>query len=384
MKSKLYLPVLISLIVYSASLAQTTYYIPGSGTTVKELSFEAPALLTQNFNYCNGWAGTGFGLTGTQRGAPEAVNVIANPKPVTSSGNQVLAFRSFERDAAWHAANSAGCPGSIYGGPDDNTLGGGYQDDFFMTGAGWVSADTPSVMMHVFVPDYLDGNSIVTSLRMPVKFVVAGTSYNSWPGIWCYGSFFYLRGPGRADIGQYTYAANAGKDTWWTFGVSITPDGDIQYYATPSYVTELTVDHFIGSNSVLSAQARAESSTPEDYEYYPVAQSNDAIIMSSNINMTTSLTLIDNLFYTKGTTQVLSVTENDVKSIAMYPNPTSDYLFVKGLRNTTPYKISDNLGRVIKTGNITTASNKIDVNFLSKGIYFLILDGYKTNKFVKD
>lgn len=367
MKTKLYLGLLMSLIVYSAVFAQNTYFIPGTGITVKELTFEAPAQLTEKFNYGNGWAGTGFGLSGTQRGAPEIISVIVNSQMVTSSGNQVLAFYSQDRNAAWYAANPSAVGTTVYGGADTES-----QDDFFMYGDSWVSSETPSVMMHVFLPSSLDLNG-VTSLRMPVKYN-SGTS--SWPGIWCYGDILRLRDPGRDDIQITTNVANGGKDTWWTLGLSIAPDGDIQYYATPSFVTTLTAEHCIGFNSVLSPA--------NGHVYNSVDSNSDAIIMSSNRNLTETPTLIDRMYYTKGTDQVLGVKEKNVQSIVMFPNPTSDYLYVKGLRNSTSYKISDNLGRVIKTGNIQMASNKIDVNFLLKGIYFLDLDGYKVNTFVKN
>lgn len=367
MKEKIVLLTSLSLMFCSTLSSQNTYYIPGTGTAVKELSFESASQLTETFDYSSGWAGTGFGLSGTQRGAPEHVSVIANPEMVASSGNQVLAFRSQTRDAAWYTANPSAVGTTYYGGVDPET-----QDDFFMYGASWVSADTPSVMMHVFLPGSLDASG-VTSLRMPVKYNL-GT--NSWPGIWCYGDELHLRGPGRPDIVYTTNAANGGKDTWWTLGLSITPNGDIQYYATPSFVTALTTSHFIGSNSDISAQ----TSLP----YNPVDENSDAIIMSSNRNLTTTPTLIDRLYYTKGTTQVLSIKDNNVKEVLVYPNPTTDYLVVKGLKTKTPYKIVDNLGRAVIKGNITTSTNKIDVNFLNKGIYFLVLDEYKAKTFIKN
>lgn len=377
MKNKLHTILLTSIICFTVSFAQeTTYYLPGTGTTVKALDFESASALTEKFNYGNGWAGTGFGLTGTQRGAPEIISVIENPEKVPSSGNQVLAFRSQERDAAWYVENPSAVGTNVYGVPDATPQQDGGQDDFFMTGPGWTSSDTPSVMMHVFLPDPSDDGRVVTSLRMTVKFDRNGNMTDSWPGIWCYGSYLHLRGPGRNDIRLDIDEANGGKDSWWTLGLSIAPDGDIQYYATPSYVTELTAEHFIGSNSVISPEA--------GLSYFPVSQSNDAIIMNSNINMTTSPTLIDNLFYTKGTTQVLSVQNNEMVSMAMYPNPTSDYLFVKGLNDKSAYKIVDGLGRIVGTGSISSASDKINVNALSKGVYILSLDGFRTQTFIKN
>jgi hypothetical protein len=290
-----------------------------------------------------------------------------------------LAFRSFDRDAAWYAENPSAVNATYYKDVDVEE-----QDDFFMTGSGWTPAETPSVMMHIFVPDYLDNNNIVTSLRMPIKFDAQGASYSSWPGVWCHGTFFVLRGPGRRDILKDTNAPNGGKNTWWTFGVSIAPDGDIQYYATPNYVTQLTKEHLVGVNSILSAEAIAGGENANDYGYYPVGQSSDAIIMSSNLNTTAEKTLYDDILYTKGTTQVLNVAKNELLTVSMYPNPTSDYLFVNGLNSNTSYKISDSLGRILKTDKVETTSNKIDVSFLPNGIYFLQVNGYKSNTFVKN
>ena len=379
MKAKYYLALFSTVATFSFSFAQSTFYIPGTGTSVKKLQFETAAQLTEKFNYGGGWAGTGFGLTGTQRGAPEIIATIANPKMVSGAGNQVLSFRSKTRDANWHTENPSAV-GQVYYGVADQEA----QDDFFMTGAAWLPAETPSVMMHVYIPEYTSSNEIITSLRMPILYTNSnGASEPSWPGVWCHGSFFVLRGPGRNDILQDTNAPNGGKDTWWTFGVSIAPDGDIQYYATPSYVTQLTKEHLVGVNSIVSAETRALVANPQNYLYYPVLKSNDAIIMSSNINTTSENTLIDNLFYTKGTTQVLSLKENKLLSVTLYPNPTSQYLFVDGMQKTTPYKIVDNAGRIITNGNISIQSNTIDVVTLKKGVYYLVLKGYKTSKFIK-
>lgn len=366
MKQKLLVTLLMSLLFSLVTISQTTYYIPGSGTTVKELNFETTAQLTEKFNYGSGWAGAGFGLSGTQRGAPENISVIANPQAVTSSGNQVLAFYSSDRNASWYSNNPSAVGTNVYGSQDSES-----QDDFFMYGASWVAADTPSVMMHVFLPNSLDQNG-VTSLRMPVKYN-SGTS--SWPGIWCYGDILRLRGPGRNDIQINTNAPNGGKNTWWTLGISVTPTGDIQYYATPSYVSELTKEHIVGINSVISPE--------NNHNYYPVDSNSDAIIMSSNRNLTTTPTLIDKIIYTKGTTQVLNLSKNELPIVNIYPNPTTDFLFVNDLKAETSYKIYDNLGRIIKAGKTKNKQYKIDVSAFPKGIYILNLEGYKAKLFIK-
>ena len=369
MKIKLYITVLFVLVCYCKSFGQITYYIPGTGTAIKTVDFENANLLTQKFAYGTGWAGTGFGLTGTQRGAPEVISVITNPQQVSSSGNQVLAFRSQDRDAAWYEENPSAVGTTVYGVPDTES-----QDDFFMTGANWVASEIPSVMMHVYLPSTV-GDDGVTSLRLVVKF--DDPLRDSWPGIWCYGNRFVIRGAGRSDISIPTNAPNNGKDTWWTLGLSVAPDGDVQYYATPSFVATLLPEHCLGFNSVLSAS----NSLP----YYPVVKMNDAVIMTSNRNLSQTPTLIDFMSYTKGAQQiVLSVTSNNMKSITMYPNPTSNYLYVKGLPSATAYKIFDSLGRVVKIGSVTSSSNGVQVDSLSNGLYFLSLDGFGKKTFIKE
>lgn len=70
-----------------------------------------------------------------------------------------------------------------------------------------------------------------------------------------------------------------------------------------------------------------------------------------------------------------SVIENDPAHIELSPNPVSDKLTLhasKSLMNNH-FKIISTTGQIIMDGKLL--SNEIDVNTLSKGYYFLILDG---------
>lgn len=114
----------------------------------------------RSVRYHKGWAGTGFGLTGTQRWAPEWMQIAEK------DGRKGLAILSQDRDAAWYQLpqHAASIWNSIYGRPDSEA-----QDDLYMYGRSWVAADEPMVVMHVYVPARQ-----TTSLRMPV-WATSGT-----------------------------------------------------------------------------------------------------------------------------------------------------------------------------------------------------------------
>lgn len=63
----------------------------------------------------------------------------------------------------------------------------------------------------------------------------------------------------------------------------------------------------------------------------------------------------------------LATTETVKNNFSIYPNPTSDILYIKS-DNRVSYQIYDLTGRMVKSGNYT---NGIDVKNLSKGMYIL-------------
>jgi len=68
----------------------------------------------------------------------------------------------------------------------------------------------------------------------------------------------------------------------------------------------------------------------------------------------------------------------------LYPNPTSDKLFVSGKSTNTLYTILNSLGMEVKKG--FTSGNSIDVSQLDNGVYYIQLSENETNqrlKFIK-
>ena len=81
-----------------------------------------------------------------------------------------------------------------------------------------------------------------------------------------------------------------------------------------------------------------------------------------------------------------SVEENDSGTFNVYPNPTNGILFVKTRRATslpgeTKFHITNTMGQILMTGQITGETQQIDVTNLPQGMYFIAIDGV-TQKFL--
>ena len=82
---------------------------------------------------------------------------------------------------------------------------------------------------------------------------------------------------------------------------------------------------------------------------------------------------------------VLSVSNiESAGNLSIYPNPTSYFIYIKNLKNTANYKISDESGRLLKEGKLV--SEMVDISVLPKGNYLLQIitkDMAQTFKFIK-
>jgi surface protein len=82
----------------------------------------------------------------------------------------------------------------------------------------------------------------------------------------------------------------------------------------------------------------------------------------------------------------LSTEEFDRSSLKLYPNPVLSVLNVKANANISnqPYTITDTLGRIVLKGKLNSGDTTINVEHLSKGIYYLKVANNKTSKFIKE
>ncbi len=71
----------------------------------------------------------------------------------------------------------------------------------------------------------------------------------------------------------------------------------------------------------------------------------------------------------------LSITDEQINSIEIYPNPTSEFVYIKN-HSAKSIVLYDNLGRKAMFAKTNGNSNiiKIDIRHLQAGIYFLKLD----------
>lgn len=68
-------------------------------------------------------------------------------------------------------------------------------------------------------------------------------------------------------------------------------------------------------------------------------------------------------------------------NLEVYPNPTTNFVILKGLNKNQNYKLTDTNGRLVKSG-IIEKSGRINLEGMISGIYFLQVDN-KTYKIIK-
>ena len=71
-----------------------------------------------------------------------------------------------------------------------------------------------------------------------------------------------------------------------------------------------------------------------------------------------------------------------VNNVNVYPNPSSEFILISGLHKNENIKIYDVLGKVVKE-KIVVPNQKIDIQDLNNGIYFLKIENRHTLKLVK-
>ena len=147
--------------------------------------------------------------------------------------------------------------------------------------------------------------------------------------------------------------------------------------ASDNWLTSISVDVYAtdaGTDSGITYDSANDDTDPADN----ISSLEDTLPFSDQIVGTFVFTL----------EQVLSVSTNELEnSISVYPNPNQGRIFINNsgnniLEKATIYTIN---GRKIKEFTTITNQNGLDVNTLTKGLYFLKLNSDKgsiTKKFV--
>ncbi|MFT4968385.1 MAG: hypothetical protein ACI9O4_000113 [Chitinophagales bacterium] len=80
---------------------------------------------------------------------------------------------------------------------------------------------------------------------------------------------------------------------------------------------------------------------------------------------------------------ISSLRNIDNSTLSIYPNPALNYIQVAGLTKTEAYIIYDILGKELTEGTISN-SEKVDIQDLSNGVYFLKIGNVKSIKFINE
>ncbi len=75
--------------------------------------------------------------------------------------------------------------------------------------------------------------------------------------------------------------------------------------------------------------------------------------------------------------------QNFNAKVSLFPNPSSDYISISGLKDKTDYIIYNVLGAKVHSGTIAV-NDKIDVQNLTNGIYLLKFENGNILKFIKE
>ncbi|MFL9835858.1 T9SS type A sorting domain-containing protein [Flavobacterium sp. ST-75] len=90
-----------------------------------------------------------------------------------------------------------------------------------------------------------------------------------------------------------------------------------------------------------------------------------------------------NSFLAKLGTTELDIKDNTLKEISLYPNPSSDYLYITNLENSSKLSIYNTIGQEVK--KVSIISNEgIPIQSLNSGVYFIKIEGYNPVKFIKN
>lgn len=93
------------------------------------------------------------------------------------------------------------------------------------------------------------------------------------------------------------------------------------------------------------------------------------------------------IYATPGYGSVCPLGLQEVKNINLkiMPNPTTAYLNIEGLtEDNVFYEIYNVEGKMLINGSLISKENKIDVNGLNAGLYFVKIEGYNMMKFIKN
>ena len=96
-----------------------------------------------------------------------------------------------------------------------------------------------------------------------------------------------------------------------------------------------------------------------------------------------SKALIDNVSIIDMAGLSISESTGVTNEFQVYPNPSSNYIVIYGMKHMQHYTIYNTLGKVVDKGQVSE-KKQIDISKLSKGLYLLMNENGRTLKFIKE
>ena len=118
----------------------------------------------------------------------------------------------------------------------------------------------------------------------------------------------------------------------------------------------------------------------EQYEYYDIANGNLPVFIHTSITMQAPgaaqpLTELSLVLSKDEPLNWLSVSEQELAEVQLFPNPTEGVFTVKGnYSNTTTVQITDASGRTVYTSNTLSNGQQIDLSYIQSGTYFVSIN----------
>lgn len=160
----------------------------------------------------------------------------------------------------------------------------------------------------------------------------------------------------------------------------------------------------INITSIYAAEGAGSNSNNATWTFVPTGGTNsnvDAVVpgynVTAGVNVILNWTEITQFTVTSSGSSVFYVFDNIVSdftlsnqeindintTIRLFPNPTTEYIQISGLKNTENYSIYNVIGSEISKGSISI-DEKIDVKNYSNGLYYLKFENGNTIKFLKE
>lgn len=179
--------------------------------------------------------------------------------------------------------------------------------------------------------------------------------------------------------------------------VLTSPPMDLTQFANPSFEFEYaffcnhgpnniddTLSFMIsnGAENEIFGQIIPPQSDPMDFNLYSYN------IAESSLTITNSMTfkifvsdLVPNVNITEAAFDYfrvidnLGIEESTINSFSVYPNPVNESAIIKGAKLGSNFQLISSSGRVLIKGVIQSESHSIELDDLSNGFYFVLIDG---------